>query len=135
MISEEGKKISVSLRILSDTLSVNEITNILGVDPTRIFEKGSLSSPRNPKSLTRNSSVWIFESKLHESEELEKHVDIILSFVEDHNEQFKTLVSKCEIDIYCGYFSDNGQGSIVFTSKLLKRLAPFSIDVIIDLYM
>ncbi len=41
----------------------------------------------------------------------------------------------CEIDIFCMISSDNGQGTTVLPSQLIKLISVHDIDVVLDLYM
>lgn len=124
---------TVSFRISSSELKATEITDLLGHIPSQSFERGELMSPRNPKSQTRDLSVWILESGLDSSEVLKRHLMILLEFIEKKEHQLSDLKGKCEFDIICGY-SLKSQGSIVFDSEIIKRLSILPLNIIFDLY-
>ncbi|MBD2776294.1 DUF4279 domain-containing protein [Iningainema tapete] len=53
---------SASLRIGSKTMSTAQITDIIEVQPTESYEKGTPLSRRNSKSAVRHETLWIKES-------------------------------------------------------------------------
>jgi len=55
-------------------------------------------------------------------------------FLAEHGERLGTLQSQCEFELILGCSSDNGQLGFVISSKLLKQIASFPIDVVVDAY-
>lgn len=125
---------SACLRISSKTLSAAEITNILKREPTRAYDKGTPFSSRNPKSRIRKESVWLLESGLESSESLDVHIEKLVLFVEENTDLLKNLLPISYIDIFCGFFSESGQGGFFLDSALLKRLTVLPIDIGFDLH-
>lgn len=112
---------SASLRIVSLTMSPAEITKTLGIEPTRAYAIGT-------------PVKWILESGLDESEPLNLHINKLLLLIESKVERFKELISVCDIEIFCGFSSENGQGGFVLDAELLKRLNIIPLDLVLDLY-
>lgn len=50
---------SMSLRLQSESLSVAELTSVVGAAPTRSAAKGDLMSKRNPRSSRHCVSTWV----------------------------------------------------------------------------
>lgn len=123
-----------SLRITSQSKSAAEITKLLRTEPSEAYEKGASLSRTNPQSPARQESLWVLESGLHESQPLEAHITKLLSFIERNLSVLKDLLLDCEIDLFCGFSSSNGQGGFVLTSDLLKRITVLPIDIVLDLY-
>ena len=133
-MSENKSRYSASLCISSQTLSAKDITNILAIEPTRQHEKGTRMSSRNPNSRIRQASSWILASTLNKEELLSTHIEQLISLIEERTNEFEKLLEVCEMDIYCGFFSDEKSGEFSLNPKLLKRLTVIPIEIIVILY-
>jgi succinate dehydrogenase flavin-adding protein (antitoxin of CptAB toxin-antitoxin module) len=133
-MSEEKSHYIASLCISSSILSAREITDILVVEPTRMHEKGTPMSSRNPNSRIREAASWIFDSTINPEELLSRHIDQIVSLIEDRVHEFEKLLEVCDMDIYCGFFSKGRSGEFILSPELLKRLTVIPIEIIVILY-
>jgi hypothetical protein len=133
-MSDNKSRYSTSLCIYSSTLSAKEITDMLATEPTRSHEKGTPMSSRNPNSRIRQGSSWILDSKLNKEETLSAHLEQLVCFIEERTNEFEKLLEVCEIDIYCGFFSNEKSGKFVLSPNLLKRLTVIPIELIVILY-
>jgi hypothetical protein len=71
----------VSLGLRSDTLSLREVSSLLGITQTHGFEKGDIN-PRSPNDtiLTMPSGVWHYNSEYFlQSNRIEDHLNLILN--------------------------------------------------------
>jgi len=125
---------SASLRIVSKTITPAVITKTLGIEPTCAYAIKTPVNPRNPSGKIRQESSWILESGLDESEPLKLHISELLLLIESKVERFKELMSVCDIEIFCGFSSENGQGGFVLDAALLKRIGLIPLDLVLDLY-
>lgn len=129
--------ILVTLRISSQTLSAVAMGNVLAAKATRSYEKGDPMNKRNVGDMLRQESAWFLESSADPSRALDGHIHEIASFLESHLERLKKLEKECKIDIVCGLFSGNTNGSIYLDNPMIRRIASLEIEVeiIFDLYM
>ncbi len=125
---------AASIRIFSRSMSPQEISEALNSEPTHSHKKGDPVSKRNPEGAKRNENLWVLESGIDSSEPLDGHIEKLVEIIERKLDAFKILLQKCEIDIFCGFSSENGQGGFVITSDLMKRLTIIPIDIVLDLY-
>ena len=126
---------SASICIISKSMLPREVSNVLKMKESRSHEKGEPINKRRPDGPKRAENMWILESEIDKkSKPLDCHIGKLVEIIEERMESFKTLLPKCEIEIYCGFSSGNGQGGFVIKSGLLKRLAAIPIDIILDLY-
>lgn len=127
------KSSNLSLRIFSKSLSCTEISKALDLQPSEKFEKGELFGGRTNKR-PREESLWMYDLGLDEkisfTEQLQSLVDIILI----KKEHVKKIQNDCQIDIFCGYTTYNGQGGFTLASKLMEGLSSLDIDLSIDFY-
>lgn len=127
------KSYKASLRIHSDILTCNDITNILQLNPVQTFNKGEKISSNG--KMIRDSSMWVFDSNLREEDTLEKHIENILDSLDKVKENYFKLVDKANCDIFSFYSTSNGQGSIALSNEIIKRLNDYSLELIVDLYL
>lgn len=125
---------SASICIASDSMTPQEIGNFLGLKETRSYEKGEPISRRNPGGPKRTENIWSLKSGVDESISLEFHLEKLAKLIEMKKDKFSFLLSKCQIEIFCGFSSDSGQGGFVLKSDLLKKLTKIPIDIVLDLY-
>lgn len=131
----EGKQAGISLRITSRSLSASRISEIIGQQPTRSFDKGDEITVRGRQRGSREHTMWLLESPLPGSSPIEQHLDWVARFLHAHQSQLSLLETTCDFDAFCLYSSDNGQGSICVSKSLIQRLRDFPIDLVFDLYL
>ena len=129
----DEKKADVSLRIASKILNCSDISKILDLQPTKQFKIGESYSKRYPKKL-REENFWIYILEIDKKVLLEDQLEKMVALIEEKKESIIKL-SDCHIDIFCGYFSNNGQGGIGLESKIMGKLAKLKIDLIFDIYV
>jgi hypothetical protein len=126
---------SASLRMFTDEMGLDFISIALGVQPTRQHLKGERRSVRNPQSSLFEQSVWIHDSGLPDSSELHEHVDCILKLLESECLGMARIRARIsQIDIFCMFSSEHGQGSAELNAGLLRRLADQNVTLLLDLY-
>lgn len=128
-----GKKSYVSLRIDSSILNSQEISKRLNLVPEKVLEKGEYLYKSDKK---RSETTWLYKNDFSKEKSLDKHLENILNTLEEKKEEFIGLSNDgCSFELFCFYSSDNGQGSVIFDNNLIKRLATWPFDVVIDLYL
>lgn len=129
-----GRKWSrASLRISSKSLTCAEITAALRTEPTVCFERGApvRSAAGGPK---REESLWIMESGLNDAESLERHLQYLVEFVSSKSSQLSSIRPRCDMEVFCAFASETGQGGVTLPSNLLKAIAAIPMDLSLDLY-
>ncbi|MGW7411775.1 DUF4279 domain-containing protein [Streptomyces sp. NPDC054863] len=123
-----------SIRITSRTVSAAGISARLGIAPDEQFERGGLTSPRNPAGTRREASVWIRQSGLHDDSGLADHVRTLVEHLRGRRAELTALSADCELELHLGFGSENGQGSSVLPAHLLAEVGALGLDVVLDLY-
>ena len=121
-----------TLRIFSDGLAPDQITEALGIQPTTAFRKGD---PHSGGKLRRNANGWFYSTeKLTESRDSRRHLDIILNALNGKETQIKNLQARgCETDI-TSYWVSGGQGGPWLMPDQMLRLGALNIDIWWDIY-
>jgi hypothetical protein len=123
-----------SLRITSETLNCDAITEALKTQPSFAANKGDPVSRHSPRSGVRDLSTWVLESGAGTGDSLEAHLAALLPFLEEHSSQLDQLRSECTLEISCGFSSGNGQGGFVIENDALAKVAQAGLDLVLDLY-
>lgn len=128
-----GKKSYVSLRVDSSILNGQEISKRLNLVPERVLEKGEYLYKSNKK---RSETTWLYKNDFPKDKSLDEHLENILNTIEEKKAAFIDISNEgCQFELFCFYSSDNGQGSVILKNDLIKRLATWPFDVVIDLYL
>lgn len=91
-------------------------------------------SPRNPTGARRETSVWIRRSGLPDDSDLTDHVRVLVELVDGHREELASLSVDCNLQLFLGFGSENGQGGCVLPARLLTEVGALGLDVVLDLY-
>lgn len=129
------KHTSALLRIASKTRRVEEISNILNVEPTESFDKGDIISVRSPNPSFRKEALWLFDSNIPKTALLEEHINKLIDFIKSQTNELLKLKNDCDIELYCEYTSYNGQGGFVITHNIIRELAELPIDIVINVFL
>src|SRR3974390_2933822 len=121
-----------TLRIFSDKIPPDEITRILGIEPTRAFSKGDAYSRRK---LERKSNGWFYSTKeLSKSKDTRKHIDFILAAIDGKEDAIRSLCNQgCKIDL-CSYWVSTGQGGPWLVPCQMLKLGNLGIEIWWDVY-
>ena len=128
------KEAVVSLRIASRVRSVSDITQAVGVPPSKSVEKGELMSKRSRVPKYREESLWFIGSGLLPSAPIEDHLQKITEFIDVHLSSLQPLSADCDIGVYCNFTICTGQGGFVLTNELLQKLLRLPLDLWVDLF-
>ncbi|MFC7219687.1 DUF4279 domain-containing protein [Streptomyces polyrhachis] len=123
-----------SLRIVSQTITVDEISAVLGIEPDDYFEHGSLEIACNPDTFRRKRSVWILKSGLDSDRWLQEHAEALVGRLGERRESLGRLAESCELELFLGFGSENGQGGCVLPARLLTEIGSLGLNVVLDLY-
>lgn len=128
------ERIRISLRIASQVRSPEDIVTLLKIEPTVVHRIGEKMSMRNPSSTTRQENLVLIEfTSIRDTDFSEELLGVIRSLSEKRLE-LTTLKRDCDIEIFCGLFSDNGQGGFTLSSDNMAALHSLGIDVVFDFY-
>jgi hypothetical protein len=120
--NESGKHEYVaSLRVISDTLGLAEISGVLGA-PTDSHDIGDSVGRAGTK---RKHAYWSLSADVDKTTPLESHVEQIVEFAERHASGLDQLRPDCRlIDIICSVHAEPyAEGGWEFPPALLRRLA------------
>ncbi len=120
-----------TLRIYPDALDPDEVTERLGVTPTKVQrvgdKRGSYTCDLNGWFLCSNGQVHSRDSR--------RHIDWILDQVESCAEELENIrKSGGRADISCSWLSASGHGGPTVSPHQSNRLAALGLDCWFDVY-
>jgi Domain of unknown function (DUF4279) len=127
-------KTFVWLRVMSVTLDPNAVTAAIGVEPTRVQFKGTVSIGAALKRPARFSG-WFLESSEHIiSRDTRRHIDWLLSRLRGKEDVLAELQTRGHlVDICCRWYSI-GHGGPTLNSEHLRQLGELGVEVWFEVY-
>lgn len=136
VLSEDGKWYRVSLRLMGDSLPVEEIESKLGLEPSSFGRKDEHlhGDPRRAKYYT---NVWVSRYLVNSDVPFEEQVAGLLDVLEPKLGALKEILSLPDVEgeLFLGFGSSkSGQGGAIFSPELLRRVADYGLSLSLDLY-
>lgn len=129
---DQSKWFRASLRISGETLRPDEIDSQLGIKPTMMHLRGE---PRPGKTkLVWEHSLWILESQPGDDADPVEHLTWLLNRLEPKASVIKSLSGAFQVDLFCGFSSESGQGGFTLDPVTLDRVGRLGIPLTLDLY-
>lgn len=121
--------------LYDDTLTGAEITRRLGLQPTRVHDRGDLISPRNPNSSLRQHTTWALTSALPDTEELIDHLSWLLDHVEPRLPAVRDLCQAgCAVRWVCFVTAKPTGNAVWLETETLSRIVAIGGALVLDLY-
>lgn len=124
--------IKVTLRVFSRNHSLSYLNKTIG-ESSNGFSMGDKYSKGKQ---VREYSHWAIDSSNIDSRnDFDTHLSEILNFFDKKKKTFLQLKGEeCEIDIFCFFSSDNGQGGAKLSAETMSRLTEEKLDLVFDVY-
>ena len=124
----------VWLRVLDEHLDPDEISIVLGLEPTKMVRAGDLASAKTGRR--RKYSGWFLESTgLIESRDSRDHFAWLLARICNKGKELRTLASRgYTVDICCRWDSASGHGGPNMDPDQMVQLGSLGIEVWFDIY-
>lgn len=134
MNSEEAaqgfSKVTATLRIYGAALKPEEVTRILGVEPTDSWEEGSPGY----KGLPRSKGMWMLESSTAHAAAMEEHLSELLSKTSPSNDAWRGLCRRFSCDVFVGAWMDSDNACFSLSPALLEQIGRRGLVLSADLY-
>ncbi|MGP0018625.1 MAG: DUF4279 domain-containing protein [Candidatus Sulfotelmatobacter sp.] len=126
--------------VFSTSLTHQEISDRLGLQPTRTHTKGQPRGARRTDgsidlSNVWQDSAWQLTSPLGRDRILAEHINWLLDTIEPKADAIKALRTECSlIRLFCGFASHDGQGGFTLDTDTLGRMSELGLNLELDLY-
>jgi hypothetical protein len=125
---------AVTLRLFGDDLDPNEITELLGAEPTSAAAKGGvLKSAKGVERVARTGS-WRLKAADHSPGNIDAQVDQILSGLTNDLAAWRDLTERFSSDIFCGLFMQAGNEGLELRPETMASLGSRGLRLGLDVY-
>ncbi|WP_350433171.1 DUF4279 domain-containing protein [Shewanella sp. H8] len=120
-----------TLRIFSSEVSPEQITELIGFNPTKVKSINPDSKYKHEREL----NSWAYSTKnLSNSTDNVEHLEIIINKLQGKSEVMNNFDQlNCSTDIFC-FWDSNGQGGPSMKVDLMSRLVALNLSISWDMY-
>jgi hypothetical protein len=126
---------SVALRIAGPDLDLAEVTNTLKLSPTQTRTVGQR---RNSSDFVWPESMWEYEVRPPEGKVLwdsfEEGLRTVISAFVPRERELRNYQQRYKVFLCCADFSSSFGGGPTLSPQLLKLLADFGVELILETY-
>jgi hypothetical protein len=123
---------SATLRISGEIEDLNDITELLSINPTHTHKK---DEKRSKKSQPYRDDMWMYSPNISEEKHLSEHITELWNSIKPKKDAVLKLKEKYDVDIFLGYRSNCDHAGIEVPYSCLEMFIelqiPFGISVII----
>jgi hypothetical protein len=124
-----------TLRISGDSLIPEDISRLLGSDPTHSQIKGeTIVGPKTGKENIAKFGLWILGASDCEPENINGQVEAILGMLTDDLSIWTKIREEFEIDLFCGLFMGSTNEGLSISPQTLAALGMRNIELCLDIY-
>ncbi|MFC7301096.1 DUF4279 domain-containing protein [Cognatiluteimonas weifangensis] len=125
----------VWLRVMHESLDLDEVTNLLGVEPTSTQAAGDLATLKPGRK--RRQPGWFLDSREHVSSlDSRHHVQWLLERISGRGPALAELLSRGYlVDICCRWDSSWGNGGPTMDPSQMTQLGQLGVDFWFDVYL
>lgn len=110
----------------------SQLTNLLGIEPTRSWVAGEVNP--HTKAVYRTNG-WMLESPLLEPQKLDPHVDWLLARLPSDLEGLRQTVGRFSAKLYAAVYTSGDRPTLFLDSNILGQLNRLSASLDLDLYV
>jgi hypothetical protein len=123
---------SATLRIFGNIPDLDDITQRLGISPTRTHRRGELLKPDSPPW---KDDLWSFTAPVSENEPLHDHIDALWNVFRERRQYLLDLKRTATVDVFLGYRSNCDHAGVVLPHQSLEIFrelqVPFGMSIIV----
>jgi hypothetical protein len=128
-------RVTISLRVFGDDLDPDEVSRLLGCQPTKCQVKGEVIVGRH-SGLRREARTgsWILESDDERSMRLDEQIVNLLARVTRDLAAWEELTERYKADLFCGLFLEEENRACRLSAEVMRRLAERGLSIGFDIY-
>ncbi|MFK7895533.1 MAG: DUF4279 domain-containing protein [Myxococcota bacterium] len=126
-------RVRVSLRVFGESLEPDEVSALLGREPTRCHRAGDKTGA-NGSSSVEPTGAWILDSWVSEKAEVEEHVESLLGALSNDSDEWENLTSRFSASLLCSVFLDQYNEGFELSPRVGQSLADRGLVIAFDIY-
>jgi len=123
-----------TLRIMGDDLDPDEVTRLLGVEPTVSALAGDVHPTRSGRKVTARTNSWLLEAEAVSSGGLDDRIADLLAPLPSDPAVWRELSRHFRCDVFCGLFVDGGNAGAGLRPEVLAMLGERGLRLELDIY-
>ena len=124
-----------TLRISGDNLNPEEITELLGCQPSHAHIKGEQTIDKKTNRIyTAKTGMWRVTAISRQPADFDAQIDEILQKLSSDLTVWAAIGQRFEIDLFCGLFMAESNEGISLSLASLKALAERGVEFDLDIY-
>jgi len=128
-------RVHVSLGVYSDNLDPDEITRVLGLEPTKAFRKGQIKIGKTTgREYVQRTGAWLLRVPLPEQTAIEEQLKWLLTGLPDDIKIWRELTTRFNVRMLCGIHMDNPNRGFALSTEIMKRLVERGLGIEFDIY-
>lgn len=127
-------KSTATLRIFGDDLAPEDVTGLLGKEPTAQYRKGDTRTTAAGRKYVRKYGMWRLECEDRSPEALDEQIAEILSGLTDDFAVWKSIALKYTVNLFCGAFMNESNEGFALSPATLSALGARGIEIQFDVY-
>lgn len=124
---------SVSLQFWSEDLIPDEVTYLLGINPTRSSKKGDVVRSPTCEQI-RKFGLWLYSVNKFPVGSLEAQINILFDKLTANIDVWRELSTRFEADLLFGLNLEQSSSVLNFSQQTLQRIRERSLSISLDLY-
>jgi Domain of unknown function (DUF4279) len=129
----EVDECSVTLLFRGVELVPDDITKVLGINPTRSFQKNDVSRGRIYDKL-QTHGLWVYRCQRIAGKELETEINELLDQLPADLELWQNLTNCYGAELFCGLWLKRYNRSLSFSPQTLQRISERGLVLDLDVY-
>lgn len=123
----------VALRVIGDDLIPDEISSLLGSEPTTSQRMGDRLLMKSGERIAK-FGMWMLSATDQEPEAVDAQVAEILAKLTRDFAVWHSLAARFQVNIFCGWFMEESNEGLSLLPKTLLMLGERHIELDIDIY-
>ena len=126
-------EISASLTITGLDFDSQNITDKLGIIPTKTWKIGDLIHPKG--TIKRKHNGWVIESNLSKDNEIEDHIKSLFEELRPVWGVLQEISNNYDLEISCVVYTDGEVPSIHLDQEIINKSQQINAEIDVDLYV
>lgn len=121
----ELRNITISFRIISNTHTIDDVTRIIGVEPTgnKVFRRGDTTK-----------TIWYVEETSNQEQSIDTRIRSLVASVTAARDTWPKETTHWRKELFCGLFLETWNEGCTLSSATLQLLVQDNIDLSFDIY-
>jgi hypothetical protein len=124
----------VTLRFHGDDLDPDELTRLIGKQPSKAYRKGDVQPTKKKPDRLAHTGSWQLSTSYYEPSDLDAQIGELLDNGFADLLMWRDLARKYRGNIFCGLFMEGWNEGLVLSTSTLLKLGERGLEIDLDVY-